>query len=237
LRKQRSVEIAVPIKKAVEAPRKQEKPDTLPALDPESEQLFQHLRTFRKQLADEQHVPPYVIFPDTTLRALAQQRPQSQSHFARIPGVGSRKLEAYFVSFTNAIRAHCEAHSIVMGLEPPKKEKEQKEQKEAPAPSVNSSPPTKQVTLDMYNAGLSAADIARERNITIGTVIRHLTELIEAGETIDIERLVAPERQKIILDALQQVGDEMLKPVKEFLGEEYSYEEIRLVRAIMGQTR
>jgi ATP-dependent DNA helicase RecQ len=237
LRKQRSVEIAVPIKKTVEAPRKQEKPDTLPVLDPESEQLFQHLRTFRKQLADEQHVPPYVIFPDTTLRALAQQRPQSQSHFARIPGVGSRKLEAYFIPFTNAIRDYCEAHNIVMGLEPPKKEKEQKEQKEAPAPSVSSSPPTKLVTLNMYNAGLSAGDIARERNITIGTVIRHLTELIEAGETIDIERLVVPERQKVICDALQQVGDEMLKPVKEFLGEEYSYDELRLIRAVMRQVR
>jgi ATP-dependent DNA helicase RecQ len=237
LRKQRSVEIAVPIKKAVETPRKQEKPDTLPVLDPESEQLFQHLRTFRKQLADEQSVPPYVIFPDTTLRALAQQRPQSQSHFARIPGVGSRKLEAYFVSFTNAIRDYCEAHSIVMGLEPPKKEKEQKEQKEAPVPSVSSSPPTKLVTLDMYNAGLSAGDIARERNITIRTVVGHLTELIESGETIDIDRLVAPERQKVIFDALQQVGDELLKPVKEFLGEEYSYEEIRLVRAVMRQAR
>jgi ATP-dependent DNA helicase RecQ len=237
LRKQRSVELAVPIKKAVEAPRKQEKPDTLPVLDPESEQLFQHLRTFRKQLADEQRVPPYVIFPDTTLRALAQQRPQSQSHFAHIPGVGSRKLEAYFVPFTNAIRDYCETHNIVMGLEPPKKEKEQKEQKEAPAPSVSSSPPTKLVTLDMYNAGLSAGDIARERNITTRTVVGHLTELIESGETIDIDRLVAPERQRVIFDALQQVGDELLKPVKEFLGEEYSYEEIRLVRAVMRQAR
>ena len=237
LRKQRSVEIAVPIKKVVEAPQKQEKPDMLPALEPESEQLFQHLRTFRKHLADEQGVPPYIIFPDTTLRALAQQRPQSQSHFAHIPGVGSRKLEAYFIPFTNVIRDYCEAHSIVMGLEPPKKEKEPKEQREAPAPSVSSSPPTKLVTLNMYNAGLSAEDIARERNVTTGTVIRHLTELIEAGETIDIERLVAPERQKVIFEALQQAGDEMLKPVKELLGEEYSYDELRLVRAVMRQAR
>jgi ATP-dependent DNA helicase RecQ len=237
LRRQRSVEIAVPIKKVVEAPRRQEKPDTLPVLDPESEQLFQHLRTFRKQLADEQSVPPYVIFPDTTLRVLAQQRPQSRSHFAHIPGVGSRKLEAYFVLFTTVIRDYCEAYSIVMGLEPPKKEKEQNEQAEAPVPSVSLSPPTKLVTLTMYNAGLSAGDIARERNITTGTVVRHLTELIEAGETIDIERLVAPERQKVIFDALQQVGDEMLKPVKELLGEDYSYDEIRLVRAVIRQAR
>jgi ATP-dependent DNA helicase RecQ len=93
------------------------------------------------------------------------------------------------------------------------------------------------VTLDMYNAGLSAGEIARERNITTGTVIRHLTELIEAGETIDIERLVAPERQKVIFDALQQVGNEMLKPVKELLGEEYSYDELRLVRAVIRQAR
>lgn len=237
LRKQRGVEVAVPVK-PVQAPQREEKPtSTFPPLDPESEALFQHLRAFRKQFADEQGVPPYIIFSDATLRTLAQQRPQSQSHFAQIPGIGSRKLEAYFVPFTNAIRDYCETHNLVMGLEPPKKEKEQKEQKEAPVPQVSISPPTKYVTLDMYNAGLSIEDIARERNLKPGTIINHLTELIEAGETLDIERLIPLDRHKIILDALQQVGDELLKPVKEFLGEEYSYDEIRLVRAVMRQSR
>jgi ATP-dependent DNA helicase RecQ len=232
LRKQRSVEIAVPVKKL---PERQEKPaSTVSQLDPVSEGLFHHLRALRKQFADEQRVPPYVIFSDATLRALAEQRPQSQSHFAQIPGIGSRKLEAYFAPFTYAIRDYCESHNLVMGLEPAKEEKEQK----APAtPQTSPGPLSKQVTLDMYNEGRSIEDIARERNLTPGTIIKHLIELIEVGENIDIERLVPLERHQIILNALQQVGDELLKPVKEFLGEEYSYDEIRLVRAVMRQAR
>jgi len=41
----------------------------------------------------------------------------------------------------------------------------------------------------------------------------------------------------MIVDALQQIGDELLKPIKEFLGDDYSYEEIRLVRAAIRQAR
>lgn len=61
----------------------------------------------------------------------------------------------------------------------------------------------------------------------------HLAELIEAGEVVDVERLVQPVRQKIIFDALQQVGGDALRPVKDFLGDDYSYDEIRLVCALM----
>ena len=68
-------------------------------------------------IADDQGVPPYVVFPDSSLQAMAQQRPQTKEHFAKIPGVGSRKLEAYFTPFTEEIRAYCELHHLVMGLE------------------------------------------------------------------------------------------------------------------------
>ena len=57
------------------------------------------------------------------------------------------------------------------------------------------------------------------------------------GETIDVEQLIQPGHYKIIVDALQQLGGEMLKPVKEFLGDEYSYEEIQLVRVAMRRSQ
>ena len=60
---------------------------------------------------------------------------------------------------------------------------------------------------------------------------------IDAGENVDVEDLIQPGHYEIIVDALQQVGDEALKPVKDFLGDAYSYEEIRLVRAAIRQAR
>ncbi len=229
LHKQRSVQVAAPPQIATTRQAAQ-------VLEPEAEQLFQHLRSLRKQIADEQGVPPYVVFPDTSLRAMAQQRPQNRDQFARIPGVGSRKLEAYFTPFTRAIRDYCESHNLVMGLEPSKQENKQKRDVVS-LPQVSAGPSTRRHTIDLYNEGWSIGEIARERNLKPGTIMSHLTELIEAGETIDSERLVHPERHKIIFDALQQIGGDTLKPVKEFLGDEYSYDEIRLVRALMRQSR
>ena len=76
-----------------------------------------------------------------------------------------------------------------------------------------------------------------ERNLKPITILYHLIELAEAGEAVELHRLVQPEHYDVIVDAFRQIGDELLKPVKEFLGDEYSYEEIRLVRAAIRQAR
>src|SRR5260221_6013223 len=232
LRRQRSVELP-------SASVRQEKASNtlsshMSALRPEEMGLFQHLRELRKQLADDQGVPPYVVFPDSSLHAMAQQRPQSEAQFARIPGVGSRKLEAYFTPFTRAIGDYCELHNLVMGLEPLNEEKEKKAAG-ASTSQVNAGPSTRQLTLDLYRQGRSIEEIARERNLKSSTIISHLVELIEAGEAIDVEELIQPEHYEVIADALQRAGGDALRPVKDFLGDEYSYDEIRLVRAWMRQ--
>jgi ATP-dependent DNA helicase RecQ len=68
--------------------------------------LFDVLRALRKRLADEQGLPPYVIFHDATLREMAQQRPASLHDFARIRGIGEAKLSRYGDRFIEAIRQY-----------------------------------------------------------------------------------------------------------------------------------
>jgi DNA helicase-2/ATP-dependent DNA helicase PcrA len=58
-------------------------------------ELFGRLRTWRKQQADAQSVPAYVVFSDATLVAIADARPVSRSDLARISGIGPAKLERY----------------------------------------------------------------------------------------------------------------------------------------------
>jgi ATP-dependent DNA helicase RecQ len=190
--------------------------------------LFHHLRILRKRLADAQGVAPFVVFHDSTLLAMTQQRPQSKEQFAKIPGVGVSKLDAYLTPFTGAIRDYCELHNLAMGLEP-----EPQKMEAVSASRVNGSSPTCLLTLELYKQGQNIREIARERNLSPRTVINHLTELIEGGEAVDVESLIQPGHYEIIVDALQQIGSELLKPIKEFLGDEYSYEEIQLVRAAM----
>jgi ATP-dependent DNA helicase RecQ len=111
------------------------------------------------------------------------------------------------------------------------------QKKEQASSSRASATVTRQLTLELYQQGLGIEEIARERNLKPTTIISHLAELIEAGEAIDVENLIQPGHYEIIVDALQQVGGEALKPVKDFLGDEYSYEEIKLTRALMHRTQ
>ncbi|MER2519814.1 MAG: DNA helicase RecQ [Bdellovibrionales bacterium] len=77
---------------------------TKPALDnADDEKLFQSLRALRLELAKAQNVPPYVIFHDTTLIALAKARPRTLQAMSRIPGIGAAKLERYGEAFLKAV--------------------------------------------------------------------------------------------------------------------------------------
>jgi ATP-dependent DNA helicase RecQ len=67
--------------------------------------LFQRLKNLRKELADEQRVPPYMIFPDQSLLEMAQNRPTDRSGFLAINGVGESRLAKYGPVFLEAIRA------------------------------------------------------------------------------------------------------------------------------------
>jgi ATP-dependent DNA helicase RecQ len=68
--------------------------------------LFERLRALRRRLADENGLPPYVIFHDSTLRKMAEHKPVELEQFAALPGVGRAKLERYGPQFLAAVREH-----------------------------------------------------------------------------------------------------------------------------------
>ncbi|MBU1071646.1 HRDC domain-containing protein, partial [bacterium] len=72
--------------------------------EPATLALFERLRARRRELAEEQGVPPYVIFHDKTLAAMASRRPVTDEMFLSISGVGERKLERYGETFMALIR-------------------------------------------------------------------------------------------------------------------------------------
>ena len=102
LRRQRKVEIAL-LNRPVATP------DVQSTGKANAELLFEQLRRLRKQLADEQSVPPYVVFADSSLRVMAQVQPQSLEAFSQISGVGSHKLARYGPKFVEAISKFCQA--------------------------------------------------------------------------------------------------------------------------------
>ena len=75
---------------------------------PAETELFERLRALRKKLADESSVPPYVVFPDRTLRELARRKPRSEEDLEGVFGVGAHKAERYGGAFVREIRAWSE---------------------------------------------------------------------------------------------------------------------------------
>ena len=82
----------------------------------------------------------------------------------------------------------------------------------------------------MFGEGRSPDQIAQIRGLVRSTVENHLFEALQAGEKIDLDRLVSPEQYRAIDQALDKLGTDQLKPVLEHLGPEYTYGQLRLVR-------
>ena len=69
----------------------------------EERELWEALRALRRKLAEEHSVPPYVIFPDSTLLEMLRSQPTSLSDMAQVSGVGARKLERYGEAFLEVL--------------------------------------------------------------------------------------------------------------------------------------
>ncbi|NIJ15760.1 DNA helicase RecQ [Sphingobium vermicomposti] len=102
LRGEEDVSLVVPPRKERRRKNARNGSDANPVGDP----LFDALRACRRELAQEVGVPPYVIFHDSTLREMAEQRPSTLAELSHVSGVGHRKLEAYGDAFLAAIRLH-----------------------------------------------------------------------------------------------------------------------------------
>ena len=198
------------------------------ALSPERQQLFTELRALRREIAEEEDVPAYVVFPDASLRAMALICPRTLDAFGRIPGVGVRKLGAYGERFVDAISRYCEMHSLSAAPEqsPPMRERERRRR-------TAGGETTAQAVLRLYQSGLDIEQMASARQRAPSTIVSYLCQLIEAGENIDVTDFVSDDHFRRIADAFAEVGFVALSPVKDIVGDDISYSEIHLVRSAL----
>jgi ATP-dependent DNA helicase RecQ len=187
------------------------------------EALFDRLRELRKRLADERGVPPYIVFSDVALRQMARRYPQSEPDFARISGVGEKKLREFGASFMGEIAAHLRTSPRQMFADD-----SFGDYKTAARSRV---PDTARETLLFFRQGRSVEEIALARQLKQRTVYGHLEDALLAGETIDLERLVEARAREEIGAALARSGFGNLTGAFEALNGRYTYEQIRLCRA------
>ena len=187
--------------------------------DPE---LFQRLRTIRKRLADEQSVPPYVVFHDATLRQMATVLPETPEALASIHGIGEHKLSKYGGVFLAEIGAYLRETNAARSpatVAPPRSR------------GPNARGDSVRETLLSFEHGMSPERIAEARGLALSTVHGHLAAAIEMGHPMDTDRLVPAERLREIEVAVGEMGNVPLGALKERLGEAYGYGEIRIAIA------
>jgi ATP-dependent DNA helicase RecQ len=191
-------------------------------------ELFEELRFLRKKIADEQGIPPFVVFGDLALRQMAAYLPQSEENFARISGVGAAKLQQYGNIFTEMIRTYAEAKNLV--------EKDVPVKRSARPRRPNRLGPTYRETQKLILQRMSLEKMAEIRGLAAGTIISHIEKLVSSGEEIDIDYLRPPmERFDNIKAAFQKSNGKALWPVREMLGEHYSYEELKIARLFIQE--
>jgi ATP-dependent DNA helicase RecQ len=189
------------------------------------EVLFEKLRALRKQLADERSVPSYIIFSDVALRQMARFYPASDQDFARISGVGDKKLREFGADFLGEIATHLQTNARQIFAD---------DSFTAPA----AAPPrrakltdTVRETLHFFRQGKSVADIARIRGFKDSTIYSHLEEAIRAGEAINLNSLLDTQAQHDIGAAFTRFGFGNLVGAVESLGGRYHHGQLRVYRA------
>ncbi len=115
MRKQRDIRLLQPVRgKKGEATNKSKTEET--SWMGVDRDLFEELRSLRKQLAQERQVPPYVIFPDATLRELSSTRPSTLQKMRRVYGVGDVKLRDFGQRFLDLLINQCKVKNLPMDV-------------------------------------------------------------------------------------------------------------------------
>ncbi|MBX2907033.1 MAG: DNA helicase RecQ [Taibaiella sp.] len=194
-------------------------------LDPDYDiKLFEQLRRLRVGLAQEQNVPAYAIIADNALIELATFLPTDFTQLANISGFGDYKVAKYGAVFLNLVTEYMQANGLTsrMHFKKAKPSRKAKAEKPAAGSSMDAS-------LQLFLDGMSIADIAKERRLSVGTVEGHLAAFIASGD-LSITKVVPFDRLRNILETIEATGQYVAaKPIKDLLGDDYSFGEIRMV--------
>lgn len=175
--------------------------------------IFEKLRTLRKEIAEVQHIPPFVVFSDATLKDMCSKLPRTEEAMLQVSGIGQFKLEKYGRKFLELIKEHMAEVDT-----------------ELPAPVIEVKEPkkdTRLVTYELYTNGKTVKEICKERGLTQMTVEGHLLECLDRGLMLDYQCFIPEHQEAEILEAIEACGTEKLKPIKDTLVSDVTYTAIR----------
>ncbi len=198
--------------------------------DVEHPELFQILREWRTQKAEGENIAHFQVLHQKTLIQIAVNLPNSLASLKKIKGIGKKLAERYGDELVGMVSTYREKHDIrEINLPTPEQVEIQPKKKKEPKPD------TKKLSFELFEKGLSLQEIAEKRELVLSTIEGHMAHFVANGK-ISINRLLAPEKIRAIEQALTQKQGKLFGEIKQALGDEYSYGEIKLVQAHLNQT-
>jgi ATP-dependent DNA helicase RecQ len=175
--------------------------------------LLHYLKEWRRRTAQRADVPAYIILSDAALFDLCRKHPTNLRELLGVIGIGERKAEQYGSEIFAAFEAYAKGAR-------------------AAAAEVAQVSPAEE-TMRLLAEGKSFEEIAQIRGRQVGTVVNMVADLVEKGKLDYQVNWVGEENHRRIKEAVERLGSQWLKPLREALPTEITYEQIRLVVAFV----
>ena len=188
------------------------------AVDPE---LYAMLKNLRKKLSKQLELPPYVIFQDPSLEAMATTYPVTIDELKNIPGVGEGKAKRYGEEFCALIKRHCEENEI-------------DRPEDIRIRTVANKSKLKVAIINAIDRKVALDDLAISKGVEFDELLDDIESIVYSGTKLNIdyflEEILDEENLFEIYDYFKNSDTDNINIAVEELGGEYSEEEIRLVR-------
>jgi uncharacterized protein YpbB len=199
--------------------------------------LFDILKTWRSEKAQKEGLAHYQVMHQKPLIQIAVNLPDSLTALKQIKGIGKQLATRYGEELVAMVAEYRQKHKIEAVTLPetvptPKTANKKQTPKKEKIPRGE----TQKISLEMFEKGLTLSQIAEKRELVMSTIEGHLAHFVETGE-LSIDRLVSSGKQQRIEQELARPETSSFKMVKQALGGDVSYGEIKLVQAYLNKKK
>ena len=188
------------------------------AVDPA---LYSMLKDLRKKMSKKLDVPPYVIFQDPSLEAMATTYPVTLEELQNIPGVGSGKAKRYGQEFCVLIKKHCEENEI-------------ERPEDLRVRTVANKSKIKVSIIQAIDRKVALDDIALSKGLEFGELLDEVEAIVYSGTRLNIDyfldEIMDEDHMLDIYDYFKESTTDKIDDAMDELGDDYTEDEIRLVR-------
>lgn len=183
--------------------------------------LYAILKDLRKKIAKKLELPPYVIFQDPSLEAMATTYPVTLDELQNIPGVGAGKAKRYGEEFVKVIKKHCDENEI-------------ERPEDLRVRTVANKSKLKVSIIQGIDRKIALDELAESKGLEFSDLLDEVEAIVYSGTKIHIDyfldEVMDEDHVEDIFDYFKEAESDDLEAAIEELGREYTEEEIRLVR-------